>query len=139
MPDGALEEISRDDCLAFLARFDVGRVAVATEEGPLVVPVNYVMDGDTVVFRSDPGTKLDVIYDGPVSFQLDQIEPRSRTGWSVLVRGMAEPLAPTGDETLWLESWAPGDKDVWIRIVPFSITGRRITLPVFVPDIRAYL
>ena len=139
MSEPALEEMSRADCLDFLSRYDVGRVAVSTGEGPLVVPVNYILDGESVIFRSDPGTKIDLMYGGPVSFQLDQIDPRSRTGWSVLVQGMAEPVPAASRQSLRLESWAPGEKEVWIRIAPRSITGRRVALPAFVRDLRAYL
>ena len=55
----------------------------------LVLPVNYVLDGDVIVFRSDPGEKLDAIDGHPASFQIDFIDAFHHTGWSVLVRGTA--------------------------------------------------
>ncbi len=137
------EEISRDDCLALLAGQVVGRVAVAEfGAAPLVVPVNYALDGDTVVFRTDYGSKfrLAVLAEQPVSFEIDGLDPGHRSGWSVLLTGDAveieEPDAPGAS----VQPWAPGTKDHRVRIVPDSITGRRIRLaPVWGFDGRGYL
>ena len=86
--DIALVELARDECLLLLGVFTVGRVAIALPSGSvLVVPVNYVLDGEAIVFRSDPGEKLDQLHGTPVSFQIDFIDPVHHTGWSVLVQG----------------------------------------------------
>src|SRR5437763_13797599 len=83
-------EIDRDECLQLLRSQPVGRVAMTTpDDSPLVVPVNYVVDGEFVVFRSDPGTKLRLLAARPVSFQVDFIDWFHRSGWSVLGRGRA--------------------------------------------------
>ena len=86
--DGGLQSLSVDECVELLAGRSVGRLAVNIEgDGPLVTPVNYVWSGSAVVFRTDPGTKLDALAHGPISFQVDEIDPIHRSGWSVLVRG----------------------------------------------------
>lgn len=126
----ALEELSRDECLELLRSHAVGRLAVATPgTSPLVVPVNYLVDGDAVMFRSGTGSKLRALRGTPVSFQLDEFDLGRRTGWSVLVRGWAYETTRWGIEHLPLEAWAPGDKAHWIRIVPDTVSGRRIVLP----------
>ena len=82
-----LVTMSRAECLAAIATEPVGRLAVTTPDGfPMVVPVNFVLDGDVVVFRSGPGTKMTHAKD-KVSFEVDHIDLVEQTGWSVLVRG----------------------------------------------------
>ena len=57
-----LEELTRQECLALLSVHSVGRIAVIGHDNlPFVVPVNYRMTGDTVLFRTDAGTKLDAV------------------------------------------------------------------------------
>lgn len=132
--------MTREECLDLLRVNDVGRLAVSVpDDGPLVVPVNYVVDGEAVVFRSDPGTKVAASRVGPVSFQLDHIDHSSRTGWSVLVRGVAYEATHWETDHLDLQPWLPGDKAHWVRILPTSITGRRIVLPPFTPSPYGYL
>ena len=91
------------------------------------------------MFRTDPGEKLFQLRGSPVSFQVDQIDPHRHTGWTVFVQGVAYEATPKEIEHVALEPWAPGDKTHWIRIVPGAITGRRIRLPQFPTDSRAYL
>jgi len=141
--EAVLEELDREECLRLLATQSLGRVAMA-EPGyaPHVVPVNYVMLRDSVVFRSDRGTKLRLLNTGPVSFEVDFADPFHRTGWSVLIQGLAYEASDweMEQEDLHLEPYAPGKKSSWVRIVPNSITGRRVRLPEGPgPDPRGYL
>jgi nitroimidazol reductase NimA-like FMN-containing flavoprotein (pyridoxamine 5'-phosphate oxidase superfamily) len=139
--DDALVDLSREDCLRRLAAFSVGRLAVSLPgEPPLVLPVNYVLDDEVVVFRSDLGHKLFVLRDHTeASFQIDEIDPFHRTGWSVLVQGHAYEAVPSEVGHLRLRPWAGGRKERWIRLVPARITGRTIRLPEPYLDGRAYL
>jgi nitroimidazol reductase NimA-like FMN-containing flavoprotein (pyridoxamine 5'-phosphate oxidase superfamily) len=125
---GGLSEISRDECFELLAGHPVGRVAMAVEgDGPLVVPVNFILDGEAIVFRSDPGMKVRLLRQGPaVSFQVDQVDWYHHTGWSVLARGVAYEATHWEVEHLALEPWAEGDKGHWVRIVVRDVTGRRL-------------
>jgi nitroimidazol reductase NimA-like FMN-containing flavoprotein (pyridoxamine 5'-phosphate oxidase superfamily) len=99
-------------------------------------PVSYRRDGATIVFRSDDGTKLDAIAeDDAVAFEIDELDPRARSGWSVTVMGRAVEVTDDAESEairrLHLEPWAPGPKARYIRIVPDSIGGRRIVrMPV---------
>jgi hypothetical protein len=92
-----------------------------------------------IVFRSDPGTKVDVAPQHPVSFQVDYFDPYHRTGWSVLLQGTASEVPPSEVSHLGLESWAGGEKAHWVRIVPVVVSGRRIHLPADIADERGYL
>jgi nitroimidazol reductase NimA-like FMN-containing flavoprotein (pyridoxamine 5'-phosphate oxidase superfamily) len=138
--DRSLHHLTVDECWELLAQYHVGRVAVNVPGGaPLVVPVNYVLDGRVVVFRSDAGTKVDALRLGPVSFELDQINPGSRTGWSVLVSGVAYEAMPDETARLHLEPWSDGEKRLWIRLLPRTVTGRKIILPAYVPHTQGYM
>jgi uncharacterized protein len=137
--DVSLVELARDECLLLLGAFTVGRVAIALPSGSvLVVPVNYVLDGEAIVFRSDPGEKLDHLHGAPASFQIDFIDPVHHTGWSVLVQGTAHRVSATEVEHLAVEPWAGGQKPHWVRVVPSAITGRRLIAPNLPLDLRGY-
>ena len=122
-----LGELTRDECFGLLATQPVGRLAVATpEDAPLVVPVNFVLDGEAIVFRSDLGAKVRLIRHAPVSFQVDFIDWYHKAGWSVLARGVASEASHWEVGHLLLEPWAEGDKRHWVRIVVSDVTGRRL-------------
>jgi hypothetical protein len=128
-----LIELTADECQELLASSRIGRLGLVDASGPLVLPVNYCIDGRSVVFRTDEGTKLDAAASGaPVAFEVDGIDSAQRIGWSILIRGSAVAVTEPGElrrvEQLPLIPWAPGKKAHYVRIsgVP---SGRRITLP----------
>lgn len=126
------EEINRDDCLELLHRTSVGRIAGVTAGRPFVLLVNYAMDGDRIVFRTAPGTKLAGSSFDRVAFEIDGINGDSQSGWSVVVQGVASDISDMLDtrsarlRALELHPWAPGEKAHWVAIEPETITGRRI-------------
>jgi nitroimidazol reductase NimA-like FMN-containing flavoprotein (pyridoxamine 5'-phosphate oxidase superfamily) len=128
-----VEVIDRDGCVRLLASEEVGRLAVVDGGAPLVLPVNYVMDGEAIVIRTAPGTKLRVGLDGPVCFEIDGFNRTTRAGWSVVVAGRLEEVDEhRTDEycrvrALPLDPWAGADRDHWLRLVPSGITGRRVS------------
>jgi len=127
-----LEVLPLNQCLSLLRSRPLGRLAYESAGTPVVVPVNHLVDGSTIVLRTLAGGKLDMGLAGrPVAFQLDDHDPSRGTGWSVLVQGRAEVvedeelLARYGDE---LDSWVidEGDEVAWLRVVPDEISGRRL-------------
>jgi nitroimidazol reductase NimA-like FMN-containing flavoprotein (pyridoxamine 5'-phosphate oxidase superfamily) len=136
------EAISKAECLQLLATQVIGRVAVAEfNAAPLVVPVNFVLDGEDVLFRTDYGTKFRraVLGEQPVSFEVDAVDPGRRSGWSVLVQGDATEADVSQLGHLSLEPWAPGAKEHWVRLTARTISGRRIQLTYRPADARGYL
>jgi nitroimidazol reductase NimA-like FMN-containing flavoprotein (pyridoxamine 5'-phosphate oxidase superfamily) len=134
MMDMVLEEIGRDECLDLLEGQSIGRLAVA-DHGyypPHIVPVNFVLDGDNVLFRSDAGLKfkLSILAEHSVSFEADDVHSGGPLSWSVVVQGRADLLAEDEAAALehlsWLHPLAPGDRAQLVRIVPYTITGRRL-------------
>jgi nitroimidazol reductase NimA-like FMN-containing flavoprotein (pyridoxamine 5'-phosphate oxidase superfamily) len=125
-----LEILDRDECLALVRRSVIGRLAVSVDNQPLVFPVNFVLDGSTVVFRTNEGTKLWAARHAPVVFECDGIDATYHTGWSVMIAGHCEephnPLERDRLARLPLRPWCDGEKPVWLIVRPHSISGRRI-------------
>jgi nitroimidazol reductase NimA-like FMN-containing flavoprotein (pyridoxamine 5'-phosphate oxidase superfamily) len=126
-----LDVLDRDECLRLLARHHLGRLAVVVDDQPLVFPVNYALASHSIVFRTDPGTKLHAAHGHRVAFEIDGTDAQYHEGWSVLVVGTArEELEPTrlrDMARLPLGPWCPGATAHWMRIGTSAITGRRIT------------
>ena len=119
------------ECDKLLRSNRVGRVGFTVDGWPAILPVNYVMDGDTIVLRTDAGTKFGVLrFGAEVAFEIDAIEPLYRSGWSVLVYGNASEIVDADDvarvQSLGLRAWHQGAKPFWIRIAPVLVTGRRL-------------
>jgi uncharacterized protein len=130
--DDRWHELSTSECFALLAGQHVGRVVLVDDRGPAAFPVNFVVDRHTVLFRTDEGTKLKIAgIGGRVAFEIDATDPETRSGWSVLVRGEAvevtDPDELTRVRKLALFAWAPGAKNRYVRILPSSLSGRRIS------------
>ena len=127
-----LRVMDRSECLEMLAADNVGRLAVVVGGAPTIFPVNYVLDGEIVTFRTDPGTKLDHGPRTTVAFEIDHLDRGSRTGWSVVVTGRLEELDPVRSKEwarsagLGIDPWAGGAKDHIVRLVPTRITGRAV-------------
>ena len=138
------EVLSSQECLRLLGSQHVGRLAVIAEEYPMVVPVNYAIDGEVIVFRSGPGTKLTAAQHRNVAFEVDAIDLEKRQGWSVLVAGVAEivsdddPDSASRTKSLRVDPLEREGKDIWVRIRAAAVSGRRITgdalAPIEVPS-----
>jgi uncharacterized protein len=121
-----------DECLARLRAHvpRVGRVAFVEDGHAVVLPVNYRMLDGAIVLRTGLGSKLEAALSGrPMSFQVDEVDPTWKEGWSIIVRGRAEELP--GEELaramlLGLEAWARGSRPRYLAVRPERITGRQI-------------
>lgn|SRR5215472_15349189 len=128
------QELTRSECFEFLARHDLGRLAFVDDLGPIVIPVNYVLDQHMLVIRTDEGAKLDAASRGvKIAFEIDGADAARGSGWSVLVRGEAAAVAEPAElerlRELTLRPLAPGAKCHYIRVMPAVLTGRRILPP----------
>ncbi|WP_158548858.1 pyridoxamine 5'-phosphate oxidase family protein [Blastococcus sp. TF02A-26] len=145
---GSLDVIPVDECYQLLASHEVGRIGVTLRHRVLIIPVNYGMDGQTLIVRTHPGATLTAAAHANVSFQVDDIDRTTRSGWSVLVHGLAEEVGDRHWEdvvrrthAVEVRPWAPGEHGRWLRIIPQGVSGRRLVpgdLPWGVDD-RAYL
>jgi uncharacterized protein len=127
----ALRELSDEECRGLLAEQRVGRVGFVDRDEVVILPVTYLMDRQAVLFRTNEGSKLHHATSGHrVAFEVDGLDPQRRTGWSVLVKGTAEtirdPVELERVRELPLTPWAGPGKSHYVRILPSSVTGRRI-------------
>ena len=134
-PSSEMLVLSREDCVKLLASHRFGRLAVAMDS-PVIRPVNYVFDerSQSVAFRTADGSKFHaMLTNGNAAFEIDGIDPDSRTGWSVIIVGMTEEVTSPSElrrlDRLGLETWTPGRKAHWMRIRAWTVSGRRIILP----------
>ncbi len=129
--EAVLDTLSYEECMVRLRSRTIGRLGLTVGYYPQIIPVNYRMDDFVVVFRTHIGTTLLAAKHANVCFQIDEFNHDDHTGWSVLVRGMAEdvtdrtrdPITERG-RRLDVTPWAPGDKPRIVRIVPAWVSGR---------------
>ncbi|MFF4161249.1 pyridoxamine 5'-phosphate oxidase family protein [Streptomyces sp. NPDC001678] len=126
-----LAQLSEDDCWRRLGTHGIGRIGLTAGPEPVVLPVNFLVDGRTIVYRTDTGGTATVADGGQLAFEADHIDEHLSRGWSVLVTGTAEHIRDPGAiESLatrpGAEPWAGGKRDLWIRVRPGQVTGRTI-------------
>ncbi len=123
-----VEVLDADACRGLLSDDVIGRLGVVIGRRPVVVPVNYVFDGESIVLRTMPGSKIDV-GQGPAAFEVDGFDRATKSGWSVLVSGDLAEVTELDPEwrhvtSLPVEPWAGGERPAWLRLRPAYITGR---------------
>src|SRR5689334_11964326 len=102
------------ECRRLLATRRIGRLGLGGDRFPLILPVNYALDGDVIVVRTDSPRILAAADHGRVAFEVDEIDERARSGWSVVAQAVAhEVTAEDRDDLLartrasGVEPWAP--------------------------------
>ena len=137
MADRVIEELSEAESLRLIAPGGVGRVAYTSRFGPAVLPVNYIWHDGAIMFRTARHSALDEdlqtgIASGGyvVAFEVDEIDVPGRQGWSVLIQGPARHVEAEADrqaaEAAGVEPWPDGERELFLRIAPRRVTGRRI-------------
>ncbi len=127
-----LHRLDVDECLRRLESHPthVGRIVFVDQGYPIALPVNYRVHRGTVVFRTDPGSKLMACAMGEkVAFEVDDVDERWREGWSVLLQGVAREVTDPGQllalAQTGLEAWA-GAESHTIELEWHRITGREL-------------
>ena len=126
-----LKDLSRSECETLLRRGVIGRVAIAAPTGPHIVPVNYVVGEDSIVFRTSPYSLLGTYArDNLLAFEIDGFEPDRSRGWSVQVRGRAEQVSRGEIERLRRtkepDPWAGGSRSLYLRLRWSEVSGRQV-------------
>lgn len=128
-----IEVIERRECVSLLKTQELGRIAFSAGGVVEILPVNYVVDGEAVVFATAPGAKLTYAEGRMVTFEVDDADAASRSGWSVIIHGDAHEVTSFDAPELLqrLRSlpphpWAAGDRTHLVRVAARTITGRRI-------------
>lgn len=123
--------LSREECLHLLHSSHLGRVGVSLDALPVILPVQYAMLDDAIVFRTGIGTKLDAALRGAVvAFEIDSVDPLYHRGWSVVVTGRSLEVTDADEvrrcERLPLRPWLPGEPDRFVKVTTDVLSGRMI-------------
>ena len=103
----------------------------------MVVPVTYALYEGTIVFRTGQHSPLGEDLrtgiehaESKVAFEIDELSPATREGWSILIQGAAHPVDSESERASVMQSgvepWPGGEKELFVRVIPTRITGRRI-------------
>ena len=137
MADRTIDELDEAESLRLISAGGVGRIAYMSRFGPAVLPVNYKWHNGAVVFRTARHSALDEDLqtgisggDYLVAFEIDDIDVLGRQGWSVLIQGPAHHVEAESERqsaaAAGVEPWPAGERELFLRIVPNRVTGRRI-------------
>ena len=126
---GRLLELDETECWELLRSREVGRMAYDDQLGPMVVPITFVVDDRSVLFRIAPYSELARYLPGTrAAVEVDDIDYFTRSGWSVVLRGPVEKVesdelpAPEDRPT----PWPAGQRGLYLRLTPRAVTGRRL-------------
>ena len=136
--DRVIENLDENECLRLLGAGRVGRVAYAGRHGPMVLPVVYKLHEGSIVFHALQGTFMEedlrtgiAHADYQVAFEIDQIDPDARGGWTVLIVGSAHHVDTEAERASIINAGAnpwprPEAESVHlVRVQPVHIRGRR--------------
>ena len=132
-----LEQLDEAECLRLIAPGGIGRIAYTGRYDLTVLPVNYQLHGGAILFRTSADSlTVDDLRTGisgseyRVAFEIDDFDPVTREGWSVLVQGPAHHLDDAAERAEALaagvQPWPGGERDHFIKISPMRISGRRV-------------
>ncbi len=128
-----IAHLTSSECFQMLAARQIGRLGVYLDQYPLIIPVNYALDRDVIVIRTEPDSVVAQADHANVTFEVDDLNFTNNSGWSVLLRGQAESLTPQHRQDLVERTratgvlpWAPGPRDHFLRIIAHGVSGRRI-------------
>lgn len=125
-------ELSYAECRELLGAGVFGRIAVCTPDGPKILPVNYSLVSETVVFRTSAhGLVAAHDWGSPIAFEIDDVNYAEHRGWSVLATGPGERIEDPDQLSLVRRTWEPqpwagGDRSLYVRLAWDELTGRRL-------------
>ena len=127
----ALETVPPEECEELIGSGGVGRFVFVAERGPSAIPVNFRVSDGAIIFRTDPDAQFLIgITKESCSFEVDHLDEALTEGWSVLLTGtchvIVDPSEIDSARSLNIIPWAGGNRDVYLCLIPRTITGRRI-------------
>ena len=124
-----LEVLDRAECLRLLGGAALGRIVATSGALPVVFPVDYALDGDSVVVETGRGTTLDFATTGAVvAFEVDNLHERGHSGWTVTVTGVAEEISDDSEVERvgrLLHEGGDASEPRFVRISSELVSGRR--------------
>jgi hypothetical protein len=129
--DAEMYALDRSACMSLLRTQPVGRLVLAGRD-PRVLPVNFVVADDAIVFYVEVGSAVEAAAGQDVMFEVDMFDERTRSGWSVLARGQLAILLEEPDASV--VPWPPGPHDRSMLVTVHTVTGRLLRGAVEAPD-----
>ncbi|MET3982807.1 pyridoxamine 5'-phosphate oxidase family protein [Streptomyces sp. PvR034] len=132
MRDCELTGLGEAECHRLLSTHGIGRVGFCDLEGLAAFPVNYVVVGREIAFRTAAHSRLAEAAGTEVAFEVDHIDDAMREGWSVMAVGDVSGVSD-GARVSHLHAvarslpWAGGPHTHWMTMTPTRITGRRVS------------
>jgi nitroimidazol reductase NimA-like FMN-containing flavoprotein (pyridoxamine 5'-phosphate oxidase superfamily) len=124
-------ELERAEALELLTSKKLGRIGFLAKDGPVVLPMNYILSGDHIIVRTVAfGVVARSAIDQKVAFEVDDVDDFLEAGWSVLVTGAGTLLSD--DQLQQLKSgvvpdpWAEGPRTLFFSIACDQVSGRRL-------------
>jgi len=135
----SLGELSRAEALNLLASVPIGRLVFTHQALPAIRPVNHLVEGDMVVIGLTAGSAIATSSRAGgtvVAYEADSLDPAERTGWTVIVVGLAR-LETDADAVLRyrarLAPWLAGAMTDVLTISSEIVTGYRL-IPALTSD-----
>jgi uncharacterized protein len=130
--------LSAEECWELLETEELGRLAYRLVDEVHIVPINFVVNGGSVLFRTSSGNKLlAAALQSDVALEIDWHD--DLTAWSVVARGHLRQLDEDEEhrvESLPLQPWVPTLTYDVIELVPEVVTGRYFHLRRPEPDLE---
>jgi uncharacterized protein len=126
-----LTTLTREECLELLRGAVVGRIGYVSDGMAIIIPVNFAMLDDDIVFCTSKGSKLSWLnLRGRVAFEVDENRPADHEGWSVLIRGVAREVTHPEELAVLrrrpVHSWLRSPHEHWVRISIEAMSGRAL-------------
>ena len=122
--------MTRAEAMRRLGSVQLGRIFFTSYAMPAVRPVNHLIDAGKLIIRSHEGSAIVSAANASrgviVAYEADQLDPHTRTGWSVVVTGLAHLVEDPQEARHYrdmLRSWVTGTMDHVISIMPEIVTG----------------
>jgi nitroimidazol reductase NimA-like FMN-containing flavoprotein (pyridoxamine 5'-phosphate oxidase superfamily) len=126
-----LVDLNEAECWEQLQSRDLARIAWNTSTGPEILPVNYVTYDGSLWMRTTAHSSIaEQVDESPVAIEIDDLDPATHVGWSVVLRGRAQAVYHEADvpaEVTALRSWAAGVRPLWLQVKAEVITGKHLT------------
>ena len=125
-----LTDLTEAEIWAQLETSELARLAWNTSAGPQILPVNIVTHQGALWLRTTAHSAIAAQVDeSQVAIEIDDIDPHSHAGWSIVVHGRAEAIYHEDDvpqAVTSLRAWAGGSRPLWLRVDAASVTGKRL-------------
>jgi hypothetical protein len=130
-------DLTEGECWLLLSSVSIGRVVFTQRAMPAIRPVNHFVDGRTVIIKTHLGAAIAARASDDrrkplgsvVCYEADDLDPARRTGWSVIVTGMARLVTDPAEADRYatvVEPWIAGDLNQVVAIEPQFVTGIRL-------------